>query len=266
MTLVDSHCHLDDEKFDADRAAVISRARAAGVATLVAVGTGDGPPDLEAGIRLAESGEGIVATVGVHPHAASKVDDAVLDRVRALTSHPKVVWLGEIGLDYHYDFAPRETQERVFIDQMNIAGTARLPIVIHTREAWDDTFRLLEQYWAPTGLPCILHCFTGGPAEAERALALGFYLSFGGIVTYPKAAEVHAAARLTPPDRLLIETDSPYLAPVPHRGKRNEPAFVAEVARRLAELRSETLENVAQVTTENVTRLLALASAKIDRR
>ena len=251
MTLVDSHCHLDNEQFDPDREAVIERARAAGVERMVVIGTGEGPPDLEAGIRLADRYDPIYATVGIHPHDASKATSDTYKRLRDLLRHPKVIALGEIGLDYHYDHSPREVQREVFLEQMLLAGEARKPIVIHTREAWEDTIALLEIYWRPHGLGGIMHCFSGGPDEAALCLDLGFYLSFGGIVTFPKAANVQDAARQAPADKILIETDAPYLAPVPHRGKRNEPAFVAETARKLAELRGISAEEIARVTTAN---------------
>ncbi|HMD49553.1 MAG TPA: TatD family hydrolase, partial [Bryobacteraceae bacterium] len=157
--------------------------------------------------------------------------------------------------------SPRETQKAIFIEQMNIAAAARKPIVIHTREAWDDTIALIEQYWKPTGLPGVMHCFSGGPAEAQRALGLAFYLSFGGIVTFPKAVEVQAAARETPADRILIETDAPYLAPVPKRGKRNEPALMVHTAHKLAELRGESFEQIASSTSANFRRLIGHAAA-----
>ena len=253
--LVDSHCHLDHQQFDQDRQAVIARAVESGVEKMLAIGTGDGPPDLEAGIRMADLHPAIYATVGVHPHEAAKATGETYARLAELLRHPKVLALGEIGLDYHYDFSPREVQRDVFVEQMRVAADARKPIVIHTREAWDDTFALLEQHWKPTGLPGIMHCFSGGPAEAERSLALGFYLSFGGIVTFPKAPEVQEAARLAPADRILVETDAPYLAPVPKRGKRNEPAFVVETARKLAELRGVTPEAIAATTTANFLRV-----------
>jgi TatD DNase family protein len=256
VTLVDSHCHLDSEQFDPDRDAVIERALAAGVTQMVAIGTGNGPPDLEAGIRLADRFSALLATVGVHPHDAAKATDETWQRLSALLAHPKVVAVGEMGLDYHYDFSPRDVQRAVFVEQMRIAHDAHKPIVIHTREAWDDTITLLEQHWAPAGLGGIMHCFSGGPREAEQALALGFYLSFGGIVTFPKALDLQQAARVAPADRILIETDAPYLAPVPRRGKRNEPAFVVETARKLAELRGETVEHIATLTRENFKRLV----------
>jgi TatD DNase family protein len=254
--VIDSHCHLDNEQFDADREAVIDRALAAGVERMLAIGTGDGPPDLEAGIRLAESHAAISATVGVHPHEAAKATPETFRRLSELLKHAKVIALGEIGLDYHYDFSPRDAQREVFIEQMRIAADARKPIVIHTREAWDDTLALLEQHWKPAGLGGIMHCFSGGPSEAERCLALGFHLGFGGIVTFPKALEVQGAARRAPSNRILIETDAPYLAPVPRRGKRNEPAFVVDTARKLAELRGTTVEEITQITTANFLELL----------
>ncbi len=249
--LVDSHCHLDDSRFDADRGVVIERARAAGVERLLAVGTGSGPPDLDAGIRLAEAWPGILATVGVHPHDASKAGPETFERLRSLLAHPKVVGMGEIGLDYHYDFSPREVQREVFARQLEMARAAGKPVIIHTREAWEDTLRVLGS-GPHRG---IFHCFSGGPGEAAQALELGFHISFAGVVTFPKAVRIQEAARTVPSDRLLVETDAPYLAPVPMRGRRNEPAFVVETARRLAELRGEPFEHLAAVTTENFARL-----------
>jgi TatD DNase family protein len=192
----------------------------------------------------------------LHPHEASKANDEVYRRLSDLLAHPKVVALGEIGLDYHYDFSPRDVQQTVFIEQMTIARDARKPIVIHTREAWDDTLSLLREHWVPAGLGGIMHCFSGGPEQAHQALDLGFHLSFGGIVTFPKALDIQEAARTAPPDRLLIETDAPYLAPVPKRGKRNEPAYVVETAHKLATLRGESLDSIASLTTANFRRLI----------
>lgn len=255
MSLVDSHCHLDDKQFDADRQQAIERAIAAGVETMLAIGTGEGPPDLEAGIRLADRHSIILATVGVHPEYAAKVDTATLQRIPALLKHPKVFAVGEIGLDYHYEPIPRQEQFAVFIEQMRMAHEARKPIIIHTRDAWDDTVMLLKEHWQPTGLPCILHCFTGGPEQARQALELDCYISFAGIVTYPKALDVQESAKLVPLNRLLVETDSPYLAPVPNRGKRNEPANVMYTARKVAELRGEDFELIAAATSSNFQRL-----------
>lgn len=255
MMLVDSHCHLDDRQFDGDRDAVIARARAAGIEAMLAIGTGDGPPDLEAGIRLAEAHEGIYATVGVHPHEARKASAETWARMRELVKHPKVVAVGEIGLDYYYDNSPREQQKAAFIEQMDIAAEAGKPVVIHTREAWEDTVRLLREHWSPAGLGGIMHCFSRGPEEAEQVLEMRFCLGFGGVVTFPKAHRVREAARTAPRDRLLVETDAPYLAPVPHRGKRNEPAFVVETLRKLAEIRGEPAEDLAAAMTLNFKRL-----------
>ncbi len=257
MTLVDSHCHLDDEKFDADRDAAIERARAAGVARMMAIGTGDGPPDLETALRLARRHDFIYATIGVHPHDAAKATPETFDTLAHLAKDPKVLAIGEIGLDYHYDFSPRDVQRSVFSQQLALAATAGKPIVIHTREAWADTLAVLREHGLPHG--GIMHCFTGGPKEAGDALDVGFHLSFGGILTFPKADDIRQAAAETPEDRLLIETDSPYLAPIPYRGKRNEPAFLAETARRLAEVRQTSVENIAAITTQNFNRLFRLS-------
>jgi TatD DNase family protein len=188
----------------------------------------------------------------VHPHDAAKATEETFERLAGLLKHDKVVALGEIGLDYHYDFSPRDVQRTVFIEQMHLAANAGKPIVIHTREAWDDTLALIGEHWRGGG---IMHCFSGGPEEARQALALGFHLSFGGIVTFPKALNVQEAARIAPPDRILIETDAPYLAPVPRRGKRNEPAYMVETARKLAELRGESVESIIAATTANFRRL-----------
>jgi TatD DNase family protein len=255
MNLVDSHCHLDDPRFDADREAVLERALAAGVERMLTIGTGEGPPDLECAIRLAERYDTVLATVGVHPHDASKADAGVWREMERLLAHPRVVALGEIGLDYHYDNSPRDQQRAAFVEQMRLACEARKPIVIHTREAWEDTWRLIEEHWRPSGLGGIFHCFSGGPIEARRALDMGFSLAFGGIVTFPNAAGVREAAGMVPLDRLLVETDAPYLAPASMRGKRNEPSFVVTTAHRLAELRGEPFEAFAAATTANFERL-----------
>ena len=251
--LTDSHCHLDDKQFDPDRSEVIARAREAGVERMMSIGTGSGPPDLEAALRLARQHDFIYATVGVHPHDASKATPETLAALEGLAAETKVLAIGEVGLDYHYDFSPRDVQRDVFIAQLKLAGRAGKPIVIHTREAWDDTLLVLREHWSGAG---IIHCFSGGPAEARQALDLGFYLSFGGVITFPKAEALRDAARIAPEDRLLVETDAPYLAPVPKRGKRNEPAFMLETARRLAEVRGVAPEHIAEVTTGNFERLM----------
>jgi TatD DNase family protein len=248
----DSHCHLDDKKFAPDFEAVLDRAAEAGVTRLLSIGTGDGPPELDRAVRLADRYEQICASVGVHPHDASKATQRTFDDLRALSVHPKVVGFGEMGLDYHYDFSPRETQREVFAEQLKIAAEAGLPVIIHTREAWEDTMSLLGQHWHGEG---IMHCFTGDAAQAREALAMGFHLAFGGVVTFRTAETVREAARITPDDRLLIETDAPYLAPIPWRGKRNEPAFMIETARKLAEVRNTSVSHIADVTTNNFERL-----------
>ncbi|MEX2260923.1 MAG: TatD family hydrolase [Bryobacteraceae bacterium] len=257
MKLVDSHCHLDDEKFAPDFEQVLQRALDAGVERMMAIGTGDGPPDLEAAVRLADAYPFVYATVGVHPHDAAKAQPESFDRLRALLDHPKVLALGEIGLDYHYDFSPRDVQREVFTRQLELAADARKPVVIHTREAWRDTVDLLERHRS-TLAGGIFHCFSGGAEEAAQALDLGFHLSFAGIVTFPKAENVREAASIAPLDRLLVETDAPYLAPAPHRGKRNEPSFAVHTARCLAEIRGVTAEEIAAATTANFERLLGL--------
>jgi TatD DNase family protein len=252
MRLIDSHCHLDGDKYAADLEAVLERARQAGVTALLCIGTGDGPPELDRAVRLAERFDQIYATVGVHPHDASKVTPGNYEDLRVLGRHPKVVAFGEIGLDYHYDFSPRDTQRAVFVAQLHLAAELGLPVTIHTREAWDDTLSVLREHWRGDA---VMHCFTGGAAQAEQALAMGLHLAFGGVLTFRTAEDVREAARITPDDRLLVETDAPYLAPLPWRGKRNEPSFMVETVRKLAEVRNTTPEHIAAITTANFERL-----------
>jgi TatD DNase family protein len=262
---VDSHAHLDGKQFDADREQVIARARQAGVQTLVAIGNGDGPEQVDCGIKLAEKYDFIYATLGIHPHEARLADEAAYQNMERLARHPKVIAWGEIGLDYFYDHSPRDVQKEVFTRQMELAAAAKLPIVIHCRpsdgseNAWDDCFELLLEHWSARGLGGILHCFTGTWPQAQRALDMDFMISFAGNVTFPKAQQIRDAALQVPVNRLLIETDSPFLAPVPHRGKRNEPAFVKETARKLGELRGLTDQEVGQQTTRNFYNFFKLA-------
>ena len=257
--LVDSHCHLDDAAFDQDREQVIERAREAGVSFLLAIGTGDGPPDLEAAIRLAEARPDMAATVGVHPHHADRFDPTTARRLERLCERPEVWAIGEIGLDYRHDNAPRETQRRSFVAQLEIAAAAGLPISIHTRFAWDDTLDLLRRHWAGRGPGGIMHCFTGTSDQALQCLELGFLLSFSGILTFPRSAALRDTARWTPLDRTLVETDAPYLTPAPHRKiRRNEPRFVVETARALAAAQGVAFEEVARQTTANFRRLFRL--------
>jgi TatD DNase family protein len=254
---VDSHAHLDGTQFDSDREQVIARAREAGVRTMVAIGNGDGPEHVDCGIRLAEQYNFIYATLGIHPHEARLADEAAYQNMERLARHPKVIAWGEIGLDYFYDHSPRDVQKEVFARQMELAAFAKLPIVIHCRpsegcdDAWEDCLLLLREHWAAKGLGGILHCFTGRWAQAKNALDMGFMISFAGNLTFPKAQQIRDAALEVPLDRMLIETDSPFLAPVPHRGKRNEPAFVKETARKLGELRGLTAENLGLQTSRN---------------
>ena len=248
---LDSHAHLDDPDFDPDRAAVIARARAAGLRYLLAVGGGTGPDNLDTPVALAERHDWIYATVGVHPHEAKHFADHHAQQIRKLAQHPRVVGIGEIGLDYHYDNSPRETQKLVLIRQLELAQEARLPIVIHCREAWPDLTEIIQAHWKSSGLGGILHCFSGSRQDALRFLDWGFQVSFAGNVTYKKAENLREAAREIPLDRLLTETDCPYLAPVPYRGKRNEPAFVVEVTRTLAALRHLGEEELGGIVVRN---------------
>jgi TatD DNase family protein len=257
LMFVDSHAHLDGKQFDSDREQVIARARDAGVCTIVAIGNGDGPEQVDCGIRLAEKYDFIYATLGIHPHEARLADVAAYRNMERLARHPKVIAWGEIGLDYFYDHSPRDVQKQVFTQQMELAAAAKLPIVIHCRpseassDAWVDCFSLMREHWASRGLGGILHCFTGSWPQAKDALDMGFVISFAGNLTFPKAQQIRDAALEVPLESMLIETDAPYLAPAPHRGKRNEPAFVKETARKLGELRGLTAEEVGQQTSHN---------------
>ncbi|MCZ2153352.1 MAG: TatD family hydrolase [Bryobacterales bacterium] len=252
---VETHCHLDDAQFEGERDQVVQRALAAGIGMLVSIGTGNGPPDLGAGVRMADAYREVYASVGVHPHDAAKASDETWPELRELARHPKVLLLGEIGLDFHYDHSPRDVQRRVFVKQLELAAELDLPVSIHTREAWRETVELLREVWAGAGRGGVFHCFSGGAAEAAEALGLGFYLGIGGVLTFPKAVELREAVAATPLERLLLETDSPYLAPVPYRGKRNEPAFLIEAARRIAEIKGISLDAVREATTRNFARM-----------
>jgi len=254
---VDSHAHLDGKQFDSDREQVIARAREAGVRTMVAIGNGDGPPNLDAGVLLADKYPFLYTTIGIHPHEARLASDHAYQEIERLARHPKVIAWGEVGLDYYYDHSPRETQKQVFVRQMELAAAAKLPIVIHCRpsdnseNAWEDCLQLIQKQWAAKGIGGILHCFTGSWPHAKRALDMGFMISFAGNVTFPKAQQIRDAAAEVPLDRMLIETDCPYLAPIPYRGKRNEPAYVKETARKLGELRGLSMEEMGEQTTRN---------------
>ena len=257
--IADSHCHLDDPAFDDDRPQVLERAKAAGVGLILTIGTGDGPPDLEPAVRLAEQHNHVFATVGVHPHDARKADAGTFDRLAALCSHEKVLAVGEIGLDFHYDNSPREIQREVFVKQMEVARQARKPIVIHTREAWPETLDLLKEHWRPSGLGGIMHCFSGDYEQAQRSIDWGFMIAFGGMLTFKRSDELRRVAARLPLECLLVETDAPYLTPAPYRKiRRNEPCYVAETARKLAEVRELDKETVDLATTANFRRLFDL--------
>ena len=261
--LVDSHAHLDSDRYAEDREAMLLRAREAGVETVLAVGIGDGPETMHRALELSReyasnrSMPQIVVSVGIHPHEADLADQAALERLNALADEPEIIAIGEIGLDYFYDHSPRDVQKRVFIEQMKIAAAHKLPILIHCRasaessNAWDDTLELLKQHWRMTGLGGVLHCFAGEQSHAEQAMDMGFLVSFAGNITFPKAQPIRNVAGNIPAERLLIETDAPFLAPVPYRGQRNESALVRHVAEKLAEVRGEDYETMALTTTKN---------------
>jgi TatD DNase family protein len=260
MQIIDSHAHLEFPQFDADRETVLERAREAGVETLLAIGSGTGPDRLNAAIPFAEQHDWIYATVGIHPHEAKLATEEHFARLDELARHPRVIAWGEIGLDYFYDHSPREIQQQVFRRQLEQARAAKLPIIIHCRDAWEDCLAILEQDWRSSGLGGILHCFTGTPEDARRGLDMGFLVSFAGNVTYPKMQSLRDVARDLPLDRLLTETDSPFLPPQGKRGKRNEPAFVVEVAQALANVRNLASEEVAAATAENFRRFFRIGA------
>ena len=253
--LVDSHCHLDFPDFAAEREAVIARARAAGVGTLLTIGTR--LDEFDQVRAIAEADDAIWCSVGAHPHEAADHEGITVDRLTALASHPKVVGVGETGLDFHYDLSPRDAQERVFRAHIAASRTTGLPLIIHAREADSEISRILNEERPPPG---VLHCFSSGRELAETALALGFYISISGIVTFKNADYLRAIVRDLPLDRLLVETDSPYLAPVPYRGKRNEPAFVAATAAFVAALKGIDPQRLAALTTGNFFRLFTKAA------
>jgi TatD DNase family protein len=258
---LDSHAHLDDPDFDVDREAVIERARAAGLCYLLTVGGGTGPNNLEVPVALAERHDWIYATVGVHPHEAKHFAENHAEQIRKLAHHPRVVGIGEIGLDYHYNNSPRDLQKRVLIRQLELAREAKLPVIIHCREAWSDLAEIVQTHWKSSGLSGILHCFSGSRHDAAKFLDWGFQVSFAGNVTYKKAESLREVAREIPLDRLMTETDCPYLAPVPYRGKRNEPAFVIEVVRTLAVTRNLRAEELEEIVVRNFERLFGLESS-----
>jgi TatD DNase family protein len=273
--LIDSHCHLDDYT---DLPAVLANAKAVGVEQMVAIGIGNGPSEMHIAVDLAHQHPEIFATVGIHPQEAHQVNSETLAILETLAHDNQVLAIGEIGLDYYHANNPDvAVQQDAFVAQMHIAARFQKPITIHVRTselatpqakaryeqhgnpdaAWDDLLRLLREHWQPTGLPGIMHCFSGNAAQAEAALALGFYLSFAGNLTYPKSTTIQQVAKNAPADRILVETDAPFLTPIPMRGKveQNEPAHVAHTAAFLAELRGTTPEAIAEQTTANFQRL-----------
>lgn len=271
--LIDSHCHLEGPKFSSDRREVLDRARAAGIDAVLSIGNGNGPDEVDCGLKLIDEFRGqpglpaIHASIGIHPHEARLAQPQHYEHMRQLARDPRVIAWGEIGLDYFYDHSPREIQREVFIAQMELAAEAGLPIIIHCRpsnadpnDAWDDCLSLIERRFAASHLGGVLHCFTGQTQHVNAALEFGFLISFAGNVTFPKAQNIRGAAIEVPLDRMLVETDSPYLAPIPHRGQRNEPAFVVETARYIAQLRGITPEDLGAATSANFYRLFRRAA------
>lgn len=259
LELVDSHAHVDMPEFDSDRADMLARAQAAGVRQILAIG--GAPGALASSLPFAERYEWIYAAAGIHPHEARLATPAHYDELAKLAKHPKFLGWGEIGLDYHYDHSPRDVQQRVFTEQLALARVAAKPIIIHCREAWPDCLALLETHWRSSGIGGIFHCFSGTLEEARRGTEMGFLISFAGNVTYPKAQNLREVAAALPLESILIETDSPFLAPQPFRGRRNEPAFIAEVARTLAPVRNLAPQQVAAATAANFRRFFRLSEA-----
>ena len=256
--LVDSHCHLDFPDFGTEREAIVARARSAGVETMLTIGT---RLDEFATVRaIAEAHNEIWCSVGVHPHEAKDYAALAPQQLVALAAHPKVVGIGETGLDFHYDLSPRDIQERLFRTHIAASRETGLPLIIHAREADGEVAGILDEERPPPG---VMHCFSSGRPLAEAALALGFYISISGIVTFRNAEELRAIVRDVPLDRLLVETDAPYLAPAPYRGKRNEPAYVAATAAAVAELKGIELQHLAATTSANFFRLFGKASAPV---
>jgi TatD DNase family protein len=256
MSMIDSHCHLADEAFEPDLDAVIERACQAGIERALCILAAGDEAEAVRAARVLERWPAVRFATGVHPHNAGAFDGHPADAVETTRAHARkfdACAVGEIGLDYHYDFAPRPVQQEVFAAQIALAVRAGLPVIIHTREATDDTFAILRE--AGSAVRGVFHCFTGDAAMARRALDIDFYVSFAGILTFPKAVDLREAARIIPEDRLLVETDSPYLAPVPHRGKRNEPSFVPRVLDVLAETRGTEAAALEASVARNFTRL-----------
>jgi TatD DNase family protein len=271
VALVDSHAHLDSPRYDADREELLQRAWQQGVRTVLSIGIGEGPGTMQQALELSRSYAGkpgiprVLATAGIHPHEAQLADQAALAKLDDLLANPDVLAVGEIGLDYYYDHSPRPQQKQAFAQQMEVAAARRRPIIIHCRpsegssDAWDDTLEMIETVWVKTNLGGILHCFTGEWEHARRALDCGFLISFAGNITFPRAENIREVAARVPLDRMLIETDAPFLAPLPYRGKRNEPGWVGRVADQVAEVRGITSGEVASSTANNFFRFFGVA-------
>lgn len=255
--LIDSHCHLDFDVLSQDIDGVLARMEEAGVAGCVTISTR--VRQFDRLTQIAEQHDNVWCSVGTHPHNAHEELEIGTDDLIALAEHPRCVAIGEVGLDYHYDYSPREAQETGFRRHIAAARTTGLPLVIHARSADDDVIAVLEDEHEKGAFPFILHCFSSGAELARRGLSLGGYVSFSGIVTFKNASEIQEVARFVPPERLLVETDAPYLAPVPHRGRSNEPQFVRHTAEKLAELRGIEFERLAELTTGNFFRLFSKA-------
>jgi len=258
--VIDSHCHIDMPQFDTDRDEVVARARAAGLTEMLVVGEVDEGEALQRSLRVAEA-YGLPVSAGVHPHQARLAGEATWDEIRGLAREGRIVAIGEVGLDFHYDHSPRKTQREVFRRQVRLARDVGLPLVVHTREADLETAAILEQEGAREA-GGVIHCFTGGHELARRALALDFLISFSGILAFPRAEVIQEVARDVPEDRLLVETDAPFLAPPPHRGRRNEPAYVVEVARKLASLRGTSQQAIGEAAERNYRRLFRRAQER----
>jgi TatD DNase family protein len=268
--LIDSHAHLDSDRYAEDRVEMLRRAAQVGVGAVLSVGIGEGPAGMHQALDLCRHFNGqpgiprLYASAGVYPHNTPELDDAALAKLDSLLAEPEVIACGEIGLDYYYEGAPHEVQRQGFIRQLEVAAVWKRPILIHcrpskdTQDAWDDLLEILEAHWRPTGLGGVMHCFSGEMEQARRSLDLGFLLSLAGNLTFAKAQPLRDVATQLPLDRLLVETDAPWLAPVPHRGQRNEPAWVAETARVLAGLLGVEEEEIASVTTKNFLQLFHL--------
>ena len=251
---IDSHAHIDGPEFDADREEIVERARVADVSLILNVGTGDPHAGvLERAVDVGKKYESVYTAIGTHPHDARFYDDGAEEKIKALVQDDRVLAWGEIGLDFHYDNSPRDVQVEVFKRQLRAARECGLPVVIHTREAETETIEILKSDYEGAERRGIFHCFSGSMALAQQALELGFMISFSGIVTFKKAEELREVAKQVPLNRLLIETDCPYLTPIPYRGKRNEPAYVVEVARCLAGIHGVEIEEIGRITSENFT-------------